>query len=72
MPLGGQCYEEGPFFPTTPRYAVQVGIAKKPDLLLKPDWTAIAGVIAGLLALLIASVLLTVSNDHPKFLFRGY
>lgn len=72
MPLGGQCYEEGPFFPTTPRYAVQVGIAKKPDLLLKPDWTAITGVITGLLALLIASVLLTVSNDHPKFLFRGY
>ncbi|XP_052642520.1 uncharacterized protein LOC128141605 [Harpia harpyja] len=58
MPLGGQCYEEGPFFPTTPRYAVQVGIAKNRDLLLKPDWTAITGVITGLLILLIASVVL--------------
>ncbi|XP_021231917.1 uncharacterized protein LOC110387733 isoform X3 [Numida meleagris] len=59
MPLGGQCYEEGPFFPTTPRYAVQVGIAKKQDLLLKPDWTAIIGVITGLLTLLITCVVLT-------------
>lgn len=67
MPLGGQCYEEGPFFPTTPRYAVQVGIAKKRDLLLKPDWTAITGVIAGLLILLIASVVLTVSNSYVLF-----
>lgn len=72
MPLGGQCYEEGPFFPTIPRYAVQVGIAKKLDLLLKPDWTAITGVITGLLVLLITSVVLTVSNDYTKFLFRGY
>ncbi|XP_062464681.1 uncharacterized protein LOC134158598 isoform X3 [Pezoporus occidentalis] len=59
MPLGGQCYEEGPFFPTTPRYAVQVGIAKNQDLLLKPDWTAVTAVITGLLVLLIASVVLT-------------
>lgn len=59
MPLGGQCYEEGPFFPTTSRYAVHVGIAKNRDLLLKPDWTAITGVITGLLILLIASVVLT-------------
>ncbi|XP_074783290.1 uncharacterized protein LOC141970574 [Athene noctua] len=59
MPLGGQCYEEGPFFPTTPRYVVQVGIAKQRDLLLKPDWAAIIGVITGLLMLLIASVVLT-------------
>ncbi|KAK2530390.1 hypothetical protein Q9966_009150 [Columba livia] len=71
MPLGGQCYEEGPFFPTTPRYAVQVGIAKKPDLLLKPDWTAIAGVITGLLALLIASVLLTLLCQGPRWSQRG-
>ncbi|XP_042688128.1 uncharacterized protein LOC122167537 isoform X2 [Centrocercus urophasianus] len=59
LPPGGQCYEEGPFFPTTPRYAVQVGIARKQDLLLKPDWTAIIGVITGLLTLLITCVVLT-------------
>jgi len=67
MPLGGQCYEEGPFFPTTPRYAVQMGIVKKRDLLLKPDWPAITGVITGLLVLLIASVVLTVSNSYTNF-----
>lgn len=66
MPPGGQCYEEGPFFPTTPRYAVQVGIAKKQDLLLKPDWTAVFGVITGLLTLLITCVVLTVSNRYKK------
>ncbi|KAJ7418431.1 hypothetical protein BTVI_29285 [Pitangus sulphuratus] len=59
MPLGGQCYEEGPFLPTTPRFAVQVGIARKRELLLKPDWAAIAGVSTGLLLLLVASVALT-------------
>lgn len=67
MPPGGQCYEEGPFFPTTPRYAVQVGMAKNRELLLKPDWTAITGVITGLLALLVASVVLTVSNSSSTF-----
>lgn len=72
MPLGGQCYEEGPFFPTTPRYAVQVGIAKNRDLLLKPDWTAITGVITGLLISLIASVVLAVSNSYTKLVFKGY
>lgn len=71
MPRGGQCYEEGPFFPTTPRYAVQVGIAKNPDLLLKPDWRAITGVITGLLVLLVAFVALTVSNSNSTIFFRG-
>lgn len=72
MPLGGQCYEEGPFFPTTPRYAVQVGIARKQDLLLKPDWTAIIGVITGLLTLLVTCVVLTVSNSYTKSLLKRY
>lgn len=72
LPPGGQCYEEGPFFPTTPRYAVQVGIARKQDLLLKPDWTAIIGVITGLLTLLITCVVLTVSNSYTKSLLERF
>ncbi|KAM8989322.1 uncharacterized protein PRD47_016751 isoform 2-T2 [Ara ararauna] len=71
MPLGGQCYEEGPFFPTTPRYAVQVGIAKNQDLLLKPDWTAITAVITGLLVLLIASVVLTLLCQELNWSQKG-
>ncbi|KAK2532777.1 hypothetical protein Q9233_005131 [Columba guinea] len=43
-----------------------VGIAKKPGLLLKPDWTAVTGVITGLLALLIASVLSTVKTMYQE------
>ncbi|KAM4646165.1 uncharacterized protein AAGF69_013305 isoform 2-T3 [Amazona ochrocephala] len=71
MPLGGQCYEEGPFFPTTPRYAVQVGIAKNQDLLLKPDWTAITAVTTGLLVLLIASVVLTLLCQELSWSQKG-
>ncbi|KAL8173605.1 UNVERIFIED_CONTAM: hypothetical protein K2H54_009676 [Gekko kuhli] len=58
LPYGGQCYEEGPFFPATPRYVVQVGIAKIPDLLLKTDWPVIGGIIIGLFLLLVVCLLL--------------
>ncbi|XP_039352856.1 uncharacterized protein LOC120375904 [Mauremys reevesii] len=58
MPHGGQCYEDGPFFPTTPRHVIQVGIARIPNLLLKPDWPAIIGLITGLLIFLITCLLL--------------
>ncbi|XP_041030352.1 uncharacterized protein LOC121269651 isoform X1 [Carcharodon carcharias] len=61
MPVGGQCYEEGPFFPTTPRNVIRTGIGRAQDLWLKPDWLLIssllitsvivAGVCAGLLLL---------------------
>ncbi|GCC23151.1 hypothetical protein chiPu_0001544 [Chiloscyllium punctatum] len=61
MPVGGQCYEEGPFFPTTARNMIRIGISRNPDLLLKPDWLLISslllatviivGVYAGLLLL---------------------
>ncbi|XP_043532347.1 uncharacterized protein LOC122540546 [Chiloscyllium plagiosum] len=61
MPVGGQCYEEGPFFPTTARNMIRIGISRSPDLLLKPDWLLISslllatvitvGVYAGLLLL---------------------
>ncbi|XP_042327722.1 uncharacterized protein LOC121932806 isoform X2 [Sceloporus undulatus] len=57
MPYGGQCYEDGPFFPTTPRHVVQVGIAPIPDLILKPDWQAIVGIIVGLVFLLLICLL---------------
>ncbi|XP_064380309.1 uncharacterized protein LOC112986513 [Dromaius novaehollandiae] len=71
MPRGGQCYEEGPFFPTTPRYAVQVGIAKKQDLLLKPDWTAIIGLITGLLIFLITCLLSTLLCQRLSWSQKG-
>ncbi|CAM4698898.1 unnamed protein product [Caretta caretta] len=64
MPYGGQCYEDGPFFPTTPRHVIQVGIARIPNLLLKPDWPAIIGLIIGLLIFVITCLLLILLCQH--------
>ncbi|KAM4652070.1 uncharacterized protein O3C94_014406 [Discoglossus pictus] len=60
MPIGGQCYEDGPFFPTAPRHVIRNGIARMSPPLLKPDWPAIFGIIIGLLITLITCVLLLV------------
>ncbi|KAM3921492.1 uncharacterized protein RB166_010883 [Leptodactylus fuscus] len=60
MLVGGQCYQEGPFFPTTPRHVIRNGIGQMPPLLLKPDWPAIAGIITGLMIVLITCILLLV------------
>ncbi|KAM4702978.1 uncharacterized protein WCC33_011539 [Rhinophrynus dorsalis] len=57
---GGQCYEEGPFFPTVPRHVIRMGIAKTQQLRLKPDWPAIFGIFIALLLILITSVLFLV------------
>ncbi|XP_070621681.1 uncharacterized protein [Erythrolamprus reginae] len=60
LPFGGQCYEEGPFYPTTPGYVVQVGIAKMTDLVLKPDWPAIIGIIIALIFLILIYLVLVI------------
>ncbi|XP_075460490.1 uncharacterized protein LOC142497073 isoform X2 [Ascaphus truei] len=60
MLVGGQCYEDGPFFPTAPRHIIRNGIARMPPLLLKPDWSAIVGIVTGLLLILITCILLLV------------
>ncbi|KAK6469303.1 hypothetical protein HHUSO_G32740 [Huso huso] len=59
MPVGGQCYEEGPFFPTVPRHVIRIGIARPStaSLLLRPDWLVIVGLLIG--ALVIFSVCVT-------------
>ncbi|KAJ7425316.1 hypothetical protein WISP_24023 [Willisornis vidua] len=71
MPEGGQCYEEGPFLPPTPRFAVQVGIARHRELLLKPDWAAVAAASTGLLMVLVASVALTLLCQGLGWSQRG-
>ncbi|KAM8927680.1 uncharacterized protein RCH25_007931 [Pelodytes ibericus] len=58
MVNGGQCYEDGPFFPTAPRHIIRNGISKIPQLLLKPDWPAITGILTGLLLILITCILI--------------
>ncbi|XP_018081393.1 uncharacterized protein LOC108696479 [Xenopus laevis] len=77
MLSGGHCYEEGPFFPSSPRHLIRNGIARIPPLLLKPDWPAIIGITTGLLLILIISVLFLLwfqdlgwtqkVNENPQF-----
>ncbi|XP_054650319.1 uncharacterized protein si:dkey-103g5.4 isoform X2 [Dunckerocampus dactyliophorus] len=47
MPAGGQCYEPGPFFSTIPRHMTRVGIRKRRNLLLRPDWLVTGGLLFG-------------------------
>ncbi|CAK7318509.1 hypothetical protein VULLAG_LOCUS21222 [Vulpes lagopus] len=43
LPPGGQCFREGPFASTTPRYLIQTGIAKIPRPLKRSDWPQVLG-----------------------------
>ena len=58
MAENAQCSESGPFFPSTPRYIIQNGIALESGILLAPDWLTI-GLVLGLCVLL--SILLVIA-----------
>lgn len=57
MAENAQCSEDGPYFPPTPRYVVQNGIAVESGILLAPDWLTIALVLA---LVLVFSILLVI------------
>ncbi|KAL7831745.1 hypothetical protein AOLI_G00292930 [Acnodon oligacanthus] len=38
LPAGGECYDTGPFFPADPHHMTRMGIARRRQLLLQPDW----------------------------------
>ena len=61
MPAGGQCYEPGPFFPTIPRHVTRVGISRRRNLLLRPDWLVTGGLLFGAVVILCLCVTLLVS-----------
>ncbi|XP_044059103.1 uncharacterized protein si:dkey-103g5.4 isoform X2 [Siniperca chuatsi] len=65
MPAGGQCYDSGPFFATIPRHVTRVGISRRRNLLLRPDWLATGGVLFGAVVILCLCVTLLI-------LFREY
>ncbi|XP_017284465.2 uncharacterized protein si:dkey-103g5.4 [Kryptolebias marmoratus] len=65
MPAGGQCYEPGPFFPTTPRHLIRMGIRRRRDLLLQPDWLVTGGLLTGAVVILCSCVTVLI-------LFREY
>ncbi|PIK35706.1 hypothetical protein BSL78_27462 [Apostichopus japonicus] len=65
MAENAQCSEDGPYFPPTPRYVVQNGIAVESGILLAPDWLTISLVLALVLVLTILLVVILI-------LFRKY
>ena len=62
MAQNAQCSEDGPFFPSTPRYIVQNGIAVEQSILLAPDWLTIGLVLACVLILTILLICVLVSD----------
>ncbi|XP_013366456.1 PREDICTED: uncharacterized protein LOC102014026 isoform X2 [Chinchilla lanigera] len=51
LPPGGQCFGDGPFASTTPRYLIQTGIAKIPSPMKRSAWPEVLGEIVLLLGL---------------------
>lgn len=47
LPAGGDCYDIGPFFATDPHHMIRMGITPQRQLLLRPDWWVIGGLLAG-------------------------
>lgn len=61
MPAGGQCYEPGSFFPTIPRHVTRLGISRRRNLLLRPDWLVTVGIMFGAVVVLCLCVTMLVS-----------
>ncbi|KAG9348574.1 hypothetical protein JZ751_002310, partial [Albula glossodonta] len=69
MPMGGQCYEVGPFFPTVSHHLTRLGIARRRHLLLKPDWLVIGGLMVGtaiILSMCVAFLILFREYGWPE------
>ncbi|XP_076832108.1 uncharacterized protein LOC143477416 [Brachyhypopomus gauderio] len=60
LPSGGECYDPGPFFPTDPHHMTRMGLVLRRDVSLRPDWLAIRGILAGVVALLCLCIALMV------------
>ncbi|XP_057206531.1 uncharacterized protein LOC130564467 [Triplophysa rosa] len=65
VPPGGECYDSGPFFPSDPHHLTRMGIALRRQLLLRPDWPMIGGLLVG--AVLVLCLCVTI-----LILFREY
>lgn len=66
MLAGGQCYEPGPFFSTIPRHITRVGIRKRRNLLLRPDWLVTGGLLFGAALILCLCVIVLVGTILTK------
>ncbi|XP_047676183.1 uncharacterized protein si:dkey-103g5.4 isoform X3 [Tachysurus fulvidraco] len=65
LPAGGDCYDLGPFFPTDPHHMIRMGINLQRQLLLRPDWWVIGGLLAGATVVLcLCLVVLILLREH--------
>ncbi|XP_058270321.1 uncharacterized protein si:dkey-103g5.4 isoform X4 [Hemibagrus wyckioides] len=65
LPAGGDCYDNGPFFPTDPHHMIRVGITIQRQVLLRPDWWVIGGLLAGATVVLcLCLVVLILFREH--------
>lgn len=62
MAQNAQCSEDGPFFPTTPRYIIQNGMSIEQDILQSPDWVLIAIMCVAVLLTVIIIIIALVSD----------
>lgn len=62
VPAGGECYDAGPFFPSDPHHLTRMGIAQRRQLLLRPDWLMIGGLLVGAVVVLCLCVTILVSD----------
>lgn len=67
MAQNAKCTEDGPFFPTTPRYVTQNGIAINQDILKEPDWLVILLLLLAVLLVMILIILALVNNCFNGF-----
>ncbi|KAL1260729.1 hypothetical protein QQF64_008556 [Cirrhinus molitorella] len=65
VPAGGECYDSGPFFPSDPHHLTRMGITQRRQLLLRPDWMMIGGLLVGAVVILCLCVVILI-------LFREY
>ncbi|KAL6071552.1 hypothetical protein STEG23_024523 [Scotinomys teguina] len=68
LPPGGQCFADGPFASTTPRYLIQTGIAKIPKPVKRPHWP---GVLGEMMLLLGLCLLLLIQWNHLSWARRA-
>ena len=59
-----QCPEVGPFYPASPLRAVQLGMVRSNDIVQDPNWALIGGLLGGGVAIMIAMVIILVSNKN--------
>ena len=66
MAEGAQCAEDGPFFPTTPRYVIQSGMGPNRNILVSPDWLYIGLMLGSFFLLVIVLALALVSTSFKN------